>query len=624
MALLEVKDLKKTFNGETLFENVSFNLNIEDKMGLIGSNGAGKTTLLKIILDEIPHDDGTVHLQNNRKIGYLSQVMIHSFENTLMEEMLISFEDVIKLEEDLNNITIELANNPDNKDLLRRYGNIENKFLSRGGYDYHYLIDLMISKFGFSTDDYDRKIGSFSGGERNKIAFTKLLLAHPDILILDEPTNHLDVETIEWLEEYLHNYDGAVIIVSHDRYFIDSVCNCILEISNQSSEYYRGNYSFYLQEKVNRYERKLQEYNLQEKEIAHLKSLIARFKPKPTKTSLAKDREKKLARIMDNKLDKPKQYKPQVHFNIQSMELGRCKQLTLQDLTFGYDNNPLCSNELNMTIFYGDKVGIIGNNGTGKTTLLKTIAEFLQPINGLIHKHRKLNMGYIDQNQIQIDSELTVFDYFHERYPSLTNYDIRHHLGSFLFQQDDVFKTVNDLSGGEKVRLSFSLLVLKKYDILLLDEPTNHLDIETRKVLESALRDYEGTIIFVSHDRYFISELADRLISFKNGETSIFEGDYNEFIDYNKKNINLKKEQIEEVKAPKSETIKEKKPKKVNIKKLEEELTKKEEELAHLNELLYEEEYYTDRSKLEALEDEIVTKENEYKHLEEEYLTYLE
>ena len=363
---------------------------------------------------------------------------------------------------------------------------------------------------------------------------------------------------------------------------------------------------------------------MQEKEIEHLKSLIARFKPKPTKVGLAKDREKKLARIMENKLDRPKEYNPQVHFNIKAMDLGRVKQITLDELTFGYNNNPL-TNPLNITIFYGEKVGIIGNNGTGKTTLLKTIGEFYQPIGGKVHKHRKLNVGYIDQNQIQIDSELTVFDYFHSHYDNLTNYEIRHHLGSFLFQQDDVFKTVNELSGGEKVRLSFALLVLKKYDILLLDEPTNHLDIETRKVLESALSDYQGTIIFVSHDRYFIESLATRLITFKNGEVSVFEGDYQSYIDDSKKKQNLKKEPVENKKVETSEKpVKNKKPKKVNIKKLEENIAKLEEELEHLNSLLEDEEYYMNRPKMEALEDDIMTKENELRHLEEEYLENME
>lgn len=620
MALLEVKNLKKEFNGNVLFDNVSFSLNIEDKLGLIGQNGAGKTTLLKMILNEVPIDSGTIHLQNGKTIGYLSQVMIHSFDNTLMEEMLISFQNVIDLEHELQEIMNQLATDPNNESLLKKYGNIENRFNNLGGYNYHYLIDLMISKFGFSSEDYNRKISSFSGGERNKIAFTKLLLSHPDILILDEPTNHLDVETIEWLEEYLHNYDGAVIIVSHDRYFIDNVCNCIFEIANKSGEFYRGNYSYYLNEKVLRFERRLQEYNLQEKEIEHLKSLIARFKPKPTKVGLAKDREKKLAKIMENKLERPKEYSPKVHFNIQSLEMGKVKQVTLDQLTFGY-NRPLTT-PLSLTVFYGDKIGIIGNNGTGKTTLLKTIGEFYKPLSGILHKHRNLKIGYIDQNQIQIDSELSVFDYFHSFYDNMTNYEIRHHLGSFLFRQDDVFKTVNELSGGEKVRLSFAKLVLKKYDILLLDEPTNHLDIETRKVLESALQEYQGTIIFVSHDRYFIEELATRLISLKNGEIEVFEGDYQHFIERNKKQVNLKKEVVE----IKQETTKEKikKPTKVNIKKLEEKIAKIEEELEHLNSLLEEEEYYMNRPKLEALEYDILTKENELRHLEEEYLANVE
>lgn len=613
MGLLDVKNVSKSFNDNLLFADLSFSLNPTDRLAIIGNNGVGKTTLLKMILKEESIDNGSITVAAHKSIGYLSQVMIHSFDNTLYEEMLQSFKDVIKMKEDLEKLGEELSKNPQDTQLLKKYGNLENAFSNKGGYDYEYQIEMMVSKFGFSKADYDRRIGSFSGGERNKIAFTRLLLDKPDILILDEPTNHLDVSTIEWLETYLKTYQGAIILVSHDRYFIDALCNCILEITNHKGEYYRGNYSFYLKEKVARYEQQLKAYNLQQKEIEHLTMLIKKFKPKPTKVAFAKDREKKLARILDNKIDAPKKDGKKVNLNLKALDERRVRQLTIDNLEFGYDKPLGFVKEF--PVYGGDKVAIIGENGIGKTTLLKTIGHMLPALAGKITEHRELRYGYIDQNQIQIDSELTVFDYLHNFYPYMSNFEIRHHLGSFLFTEDDVFKTVNQLSGGEKVRLSFARLLLQKYDILLFDEPTNHMDIETRKVLESTLVDYPGTIIFVSHDRYFISELATKIIAIKEDKVDLFIGTYEQYLEG-------KEEVIEEIKV-KEVNKPQVKVKKKNKEKIEAEISKVNQEIEDLKEQQYLEENYMDQRKMDALDDLIVTKENELRHLEEEYLDIL-
>jgi ATP-binding cassette subfamily F protein 3 len=528
MGLIDVMDVRKEYSGDLLFEHVSFSGNVGDKIALIGNNGTGKTTLVKMILGQETYESGSISIANKTTIGYLSQVMIRSFEHSLYEELLDAFQEVIQLETNLKEASQMLAVNPNDPLLLKKYGDLEHRFSAAGGYDYPHRLDTIIHQFGFTRMDYNRLIKTFSGGERNKIAFSKLLLQQPDVLILDEPTNHLDMSTIEWLEEYLRTYPGAILLISHDRYFIDAVCDSIVELAFHTGERFSGNYSYYLNEKVLRYEQRLKAFQLQEREIAHLEELIRKFKPKPSKVSFAKDREKKLARIQANRIEKPKMSSKGVHWTIRADITHRVRQFTLVNLSFGHSTQPLCC-PINLAVSAGDKIAIIGPNGIGKTTLLKTIANMMNPLSGEMIRHRDLKVGYIDQNLIQIDSESTLFDYVHDLYPMMSNFEVRRQLGGFLFTEEDVFKRVNQLSGGEKVRLSFAILMLKKYDILLLDEPTNHLDIETRKVLESSLRDFEGTILFVSHDRYFIDELATRIVELSEHSVVVFDGDYEHY-----------------------------------------------------------------------------------------------
>jgi len=623
MGIIDINELEKRFNDEILFSSLSLSLNKNDKLAIIGNNGVGKTTLLKIILGIETHDKGDVTISPHATIGYLSQVMIKSMDNTLYEEMLSVFSEVREIEQKMQELTVQISNNPEDKEMLKKYEKLENRFVALDGYNYLYKIDVMIGKFGFSKEDYNRKISTFSGGERNKIAFTRLLLDHPDVLILDEPTNHLDMNTVEWLEEYLKNYDGSIILVTHDRYFVDAVCNCVFEIANKTGDYYRGNYSYYLQEKVIRYEQQLRAYDLQEKEIKHLEALIKRFKPKPTKVGLAKDREKKLAKILDNKIEKPIYGSKQINLDIQAKDDRRVKQITFKELKFGY-NIPLCAQVNGFTVWGGDKLGIIGENGIGKTTLLKTINKQISPLEGEIYEHRKLSYGYVDQNTIQIDSDETVFDYIHNKYPYMNNYEVRSQLGNFLFSDEAVFKKINMLSGGEKVRLCFALLLLQKYDILLLDEPTNHMDIETRKVLESSLIEYPGTIIFVSHDRYFIDELATKLLILKRNSVNLFEGDYSKYLESLNQKDNNKQTVIIEDSIPKEKKINKKPERKLSKEKLEVKIKELEQEIEDKKELMFEEEYYTNQIKMNELDDEIVDLHNKLKHLEDEYLELLE
>lgn len=614
MALVDVNKLNKAFGIVELFNDLSFKLNNNEKLAIIGPNGCGKTTLLKMLIGQETIDAGTIIIRPKTSVGYLSQMMLHSLDNSLYQEMLGAFEEVIKLGKKLKKISEELSKNPHSEKLLKDYGLMESAFLEKGGYNYEYQIDTILSKFGFTKADYSRKIGTFSGGERNKNAFSRLLLDAPDLLLLDEPTNHLDVSTVEWLEGYLKNYAGAIILVSHDRYFIDAICGAVLEINNKQAEYYSGNYSFYLQEKVLRYEQRLKAYNLQQKEIEHLTMLIKKFKPKPSKVAFAKDKEKKLARILNNKLKAPKKSSKSVRLNFQVRDTRKQRQMTLSALEFGYEK-PLAA-PLDLAIFGGDKIGIIGENGIGKTTLLKTIGKKLEPLAGSIRAHRELAIGYIDQNQIQLTSEATLFDYVHDQYPLLSNFEIRSHLASFLFSGDDVFKTVNQLSGGEKVLLSFASLLLKKYDLLLLDEPTNHMDIETRKILESALVEYSGTIIFVSHDRYFIDELAKKLIILKRKDIQVFEGDYSEY------QSSLENLVVEPVVTTKTKRVSSKRVR--GKEKVEQEIKKIEKEIAEVLAAEYLEENYLDYKKMEKLAKTHLDLKQKLQELESEYLQILE
>jgi len=622
MALLEVNKVKKEFGDILLFDDVTFSIDRNDRVALIGNNGCGKTTLIKMILGQLDYDDGSIHIANSANVGYLSQGVIQNPENTLYEELLHCFDDIINLQQKINSIHEQLENNPNDEKLLNEYGRLENLLLSKDGYNYEYQIDLMIHKFGFDKDAYNRKITSFSGGERSKIAFAKLLLNKPNLLILDEPTNHLDVSTIEWLEDYLTSYEGAILLVSHDRFFIDCVCNRIIEIDQKKASYYSGNYTYYLQEKVVRYENQLKAYNLQQKEIKHLEELIKKFKPKPTKVSFAKDREKKLARMV--KIDKPKIEHKKVKFNIKEDNENRpVKQFSLIDVKVGYfADRPLASN-LNDLIMSGDKIAIMGPNGCGKSTLLKGLTNLVPFLEGKLLKYRELKIGYYDQNQLEISGSENVFDYFHEAFPMFDRYQIRSQLGQFLFGDDDMEKSVDSLSGGEKARLSFAKLLVKKYDILLLDEPTNHLDMETKRVLEDALSSYNGTIIFVSHDRYFVDEIATRTYQFENNNILVHQGNYSQYRIDKIESIPLANSPIQEEKKKDSKKQK-KKNNGMTPLKVEKLLTQKQIELDELNTLYSSEDICNDYVKLNEIQERINVLSLEIAELEELYLEFLE
>lgn len=528
MAVLSVNGICKSFQGETILDNISFSINKNDKVAIVGDNGEGKTTLLKIITKELEADSGTVYYDVNGGIGYLSQQVIVNIENTLLEEMELSFTKLKKIEKDMEAL-VNKMDNDSSKELVDEYSKLHDLYENLGGYEYKYQIQQMLYKFGFDESYYNRKLSTFSGGERTRACFVKLLLNKPSLLLLDEPTNHLDLVMIEWLEKYLKSYSGTVLLVSHDQTFIDNIVNKIIELENHKATMYSGNYSFYVEQKQLHYEQQLKAFNIQEKEIKRYEMLIRKFKPKPTKTAFAQSLEKKLAKM--DKIEKPNNNKKTIHAKFESnLEAYKVKMHICENLTFGYDNKPLME-PLNLTIRNTDKICIMGQNGSGKTTMLKCIMSNENLISGFNSDVREnLKYFYFDQTQQILNLDISLFDTIQNEFPLMSNTEVRSLLGRFLFTEDDVFKEVKLLSGGEKIRLIFALISLRNYDILYLDEPTNHLDFQTKRVVADILEDYPGTIVMVSHDRYFVNRIANRIIYLQNHKYIIEEGNYADFI----------------------------------------------------------------------------------------------
>lgn len=621
MSVLQVSNFTKNFGEKYLFKNINFAINEHERVALVGANGTGKSTIIKMIIGEeeispnlANEPAGTVSLGKNVCIGYLSQDVISSVNNTLLEEALDVFKEQIRLEEQLLEVSNELANNPDSIEAHNLYAKTLEKFELGGGYDYHYLIEMILLKFGFAKEDFNRPINSFSGGERTKMAFAKLLLLKPDLLILDEPTNHLDISTIDWLENYLKSYSGAILFVSHDRYFVNALANRILELENCALTNYKGDYDNYLKEKQMRYELQLKEYNLQQKEIEKLQRFITYFKPKPRFVARAKDREKKLEHM--KKIDKPISSKKGIKFSFQGEMIEGKKTIAFEDCSLGYEGNALIE-PFSFTFMSDDRLAIMGDNGVGKTTLLRSILGEVNLVAGNIQRLRPISLGYLKQNDFDLfDCNETVVEHITNNFPNMSEQEARQHLGKFAFQDDDVFKEVSVLSGGEKMRLVLAKLVLKNYDVLLLDEPTNHLDLITREALIDALSNYQSGIIMVSHDRYFVDALANKILFFHDKKSYYHEGNYETF-----KQLEtglFEYEKTPETKNKKKEVKKNNNS--VNLKRIENEIIKIEERLKEISKLEFEEEYYMDEKKMKLLEDEKKELEEKYEELSLVYL----
>ena len=614
--LIQISNGTLFFGVNDVFHNIDFLVNENEKVALVGRNGSGKTTLLKVLLGEEELQSGEVYRTNKMTISYLKQNALIDSKKTVKEEMLEAFKELVEKENKLNELTKQLSVKQDDK-LVEEYSKLQEEFKLEGGYTYESEMLTVLHGFGFKPDDLDRIVYSFSGGEKTKLAFAKLLLKKPDLLLLDEPTNHLDLNTIEWLESYLAKYKKAMVLVSHDRVFLDKTCNVTYELEYGEIKRYSGNYSFYAETKKNDLIRQEAAYKRQQKDIKRLEELIEKFRYKKNKAAFAQSKIKYLERL--DRIDDPKKADTKAFkAKFVSGVKGGKSVLTLKDYAFGYGGKKL--GEVNLEIKRGDRICIMGNNGTGKSTLLKTIIEEIPSLGGYKMFGHQIEVGYFDQNMAHFTSGNSVLDEVWNEYPELDLYEVRSVLGAFLFTSDDVFKEVSVLSGGEKVRLSLAKLMLKKANFLILDEPTNHLDIISKEALEDSLKDFDGTILFVSHDRYFIKEIATSVLLLEDNKSTLYVDGYKDYID-TKKNDETKEKSSDNNKEDKEEVkLKDiKKRPKYNIKNLEEQISIMEDILEEKRALRFEPEYYQDSRKMQELDEEIDDIHNEIHALEEKW-----
>lgn len=544
MILLQVNQLSKSYGAELILSNIKLEVQTRDRIALVGRNGAGKSTLLKIIAGQLSYESGDLIKPKSVTIGYLAQNTGLVSGLSIWEEMLTVFKNVMEQEKELRKLEAKMADPAvfENATLYERtikeYDLLQNDFKENGGYQYESDIRSVLHGLNFHSFDYSTKIDSLSGGQKTRLALAKLLLTKPDILILDEPTNHLDIDTLAWLEQYLTGYTGAILIVSHDRYFLDKVVNQVYEISRHQISKFTGNYSSYLDQKAENYERDLKQYEKQQDEIAKLQDFIQKNLARASTTKRAQSRRKKLERMQV--MDKPLGDEKSASFGFDVEKQSGNEVLNIHSLAVGYQNERIAEG-ISIRITRGDSVALVGPNGIGKSTLLKTIQGTLQALEGDVHYGSNVSIGYYDQEQAALTSNKRVLNELWDEYPLKPEKEIRTVLGNFLFTGDDVLKTVSTLSGGEKARLALAKLMMQKANLLILDEPTNHLDLDSKEILENALVDYPGTILFVSHDRYFINRIATKVIELSKTSATEYLGDYDYYVE--------KKLEQEELKA---------------------------------------------------------------------------
>lgn len=608
---IEIINGSVEYDGNTVLSEINFSVSDKEKIALVGRNGSGKTSILKCISGEVPLVSGTgdekfsFSISGAPKIGYLQQVSLND-ELTLRQEILSAYKDVVGLENKLQILLDKMSENPSDEN-VGAYSRAMERFENIGGYLYKKEYLTAVSKFGFSAEDLDKKLSCFSGGQRTKIALMKLLLEKPDVLLLDEPTNHLDIAAVEWLEGYLKNYKNSVVIVSHDRMFLDRIVGVVYEIEYGVTTRYKGNYTAFLAQKQQAYDKALKDAKWKSAEIDRLRKIVERFRYKATKAAMAQSKLKEIERL--GTVETPRRFDTSTFASSFQPEYESVRDaLFVKDLVFGYDK-PL--GEISLAVERGQKIGVIGSNGTGKSTLLKTITGLIPPLSGDVRFGVKTRVGYFDQTIAATKSELSVLEDFRAEFPELNDGEIRKTLGGFLLSGDDVFKCVKDLSGGEKVRLALSKIFRRRPNFLILDEPTNHMDIIGKETLEKLLMDFSGTVIVVSHDRYLINRVAKSLIVFENGGVKYFDGTFDEYEEREKETAEeVAKEKPEKTKKTGGERYvesKEEARRKHRVEFLEKKITALEEELSRAQAKLDDETVNTDYKKVMAVEEEIKT-----------------
>ncbi|WP_218937612.1 ABC-F family ATP-binding cassette domain-containing protein [Bacillus sp. AFS059628] len=613
MILLQVNALSKLYGAETILANIKLEVQTKDRIALVGRNGAGKSTLLKIIAGELSHDGGEIIKPKDVSIGYLAQNTGLETSLTIWDEMLTVFTHLQQMETKLRRLEQEMgkeenfSNEATYERLLADYDQLQLDYKDQGGYQYEADIRSILSGLGFPVETHQTTISTLSGGQKTRLALGKLLLTKPDLLILDEPTNHLDIETLTWLEQYLQGYPGAILIVSHDRYFLDKLVTQVYEISNKESRRFVGNYSKYLDLKSALYEQEIKRYEKQQDEIAKLENFVQKNIARASTTKRAQSRRKQLDRM--ELLTRPLGDSKSASFHFDIEKQSGNDVLQVKDATIGYDEDPIIEH-VTMRLTRGDSVALVGPNGIGKSTLLKSIVNKLPLLHGDVSFGSNVSVGYYDQEQANLTSSKRVLDELWDEYPLQPEKEIRTILGNFLFTGDDVLKPVSSLSGGQKARLALAKLMMQKSNLLILDEPTNHLDLNSKEILENALIDYPGTLLFVSHDRYFINRVTTTVVELSTEGVQEYLGDYDYYVE--KKNEMIERAELEqEDEAPVQKTVaqeklnylEEKERKKLErqrtrkIEELEQNIVQFEEEIATLEDQLCLPEIYADYEK---------------------------
>lgn len=611
MIILSCNNLTKSFGVESILENISFTVNEGDKIGVIGVNGTGKTTLFKVISGIYGYDSGEIYTSKDCEIGYLEQNTNFYSDNTIFTEVLEVFSDLIKMEEDLRKMECEISdkssekNSPDLQKLMDNYSHKLELFQNSNGYGYKSEAKGVLKGLGFNDDELEKPIKILSGGEKTRVLLAKLLLKKPTLLLLDEPTNHLDSDALEWLELFLKQYKGTVILISHDRYFLDQSVNRIFEIHNKKLKAYNGNYSYYVEKSAVDKEIERKNYEDQQKEIKRQEESIERLKAygREKHVKRARSKEKALAKI--EVLDKPdgERKRAKIKF-IPSVESGN-DVLAVRDVEMRFPDKVLFK-DLNLDIYRGEKVALIGPNGAGKSTLFKIIMNEIQPMEGDVKFGTNVNTAYFHQEQKTLNLDNSVIDEIWDANPHLTQTEVRNMLGAFLFENEDVFKRISSLSGGERARVAILKLILSQSNFLLLDEPTNHLDIDSKEVLEDALVNYTGTIFTISHDRYFLNKVADKILVLGENGVTEYLGNYDYYIEKKRQLSEMNKEENTETKTKtqlKEEKRKEKEQREIErrsknkIKKLEDDIEQTEKKIAGLDMMLCQEEIYSNPEK---------------------------
>lgn len=635
MNLISCQNIKKSFIDHVVLDKVSFTVNKNDKIGLVGVNGSGKTTLFKILSNNLYPDSGNIYINKEYKIGYLEQHAKITSNNTIYQECLSVFSDLIELEENLRQFEKKMSspnvlNNEDelNK-LMKSYGELLDYFNKKDGYGYKSKITGVLTGLGFLESDFNKKVDHLSGGQKTRLNLAKLLLENPDILLLDEPTNHLDIKAINWLENYLSEYKGAILIISHDRYFLDNIVNKIFHLNNKNIKIYKSNYTDFMKQRKKDLKVLNKQYENQQKEIKRQEEIIERFSNYGDKRYIKQAQSRKKLLDEMKKIKPPNETELSLLRFIPEIESGR-DVLSVENLSKSYNNLSLFEN-LNFNIYKGEKVALIGDNGTGKSTILKIILGQVYPDKGEIKLGSNVKIGYFDQEMSDLNPNKTVLDELWDSYPKLKYFEVRRYLSQFLFIGDDILKLVANLSGGEKSRLSLLKLMLSNANFLVMDEPTNHLDIESKEVLEDALNKYEGTLLVVSHDRYFLTKSVNRIIELEDTKITNYLGNYEYYI--KKKNelnspviIKEKKTKTQIENEKKEQKKLEKQKKKINkkISKLEENISILEKAIEEIDTELYNPDIYEDTKKVLSLNEKRNTLEEKLNKYYEKWMNSLE